>query len=88
MPASIKAFVTEDGRVAEGFLPLGGATAEPGMDVGAIASHEDAERAAAHASVLWSTGNRARRTTSRRRSLCTWEGAETFQVLTFTLPAC
>ena len=47
-----QALTAEDGQVAEGFVPLGGATAEPGMDVGAIASHEDAERVAAQPIVI------------------------------------
>jgi len=43
-----QAYVTEDGRVAEGFVPEGSATAEPPMDVGATPGHGYvAERAAA-----------------------------------------
>jgi len=50
-----QAFVTDDGRVTEGFVPLRGAaaaTAEPPVDVGAIPSHGVAERAAAQLTVL------------------------------------
>jgi len=46
-----QAFTAEVGRVAERFVPRG-ATAEPWVDVGAIAGHGDAERAAAQPTVF------------------------------------